>query len=250
MARRVPRGQETRERILAEALRLFAAHGFARVSVEEIADAAGVTKGAVYHWFTDKDDLGRELQHELYERLSAVSLSALDPHGDTIENMRRSFGAYLDALGDLDEARFFLRDAWVIPALDEGGRSDHEDAIEMVRDILAVAVEEVLLDGDALFDHKIVGNEIVARRIGILAAENEHDAAWGEFGGRLLRSGAAPLGRSTGGQCSDIFFSGWDREEFWTKLASMSCGYPICIACFRRPGSSTFTAMAATMSAR
>ena len=153
MARRVPRGQETRERILAEALRLFAAHGFARVSVEEIADAAGVTKGAVYHWFTDKDDLGRELQHELYERLSAVSLRALDPHGDTIENMRRSFGAYLDALDDLDEARFFLRDAWVIPALDEGGRSDHEDAIEMVRDILAVAVargEIVALDPDAL----------------------------------------------------------------------------------------------------
>lgn len=159
MARRVPRGQETRERILAEALRLFAARGFARVSVEEIADAAGVTKGAVYHWFTDKDDLGRELQHELYQRLSAVSLRALDPHGDTIENMRRSFGAYLEALGDLDEARFFLRDAWVIPALDEGGRSDHEDAIEMVRDILAVAVargEIVALDPDALA-HVLMG---------------------------------------------------------------------------------------------
>jgi AcrR family transcriptional regulator len=153
MVRRLPKGQETRERILAEALRLFAAQGYARVSVEEIADAAGVTKGAVYHWFTDKDDLGRELQHDLYERLSLVSLRALDPEGDTIANMRRSFGAYLDALGNLDEARFFLRDAWVIPALDEGGRSDHEDAIEMVRDILAVAVvrnEIVALDPDAL----------------------------------------------------------------------------------------------------
>ena len=153
MVRRLPKGQETRERILAEALRLFAAQGYARVSVEEIADAAGVTKGAVYHWFTDKDDLGRELQHDLYERLSFVSLRALDPERDTIANMRRSFGAYLDALGDLDEARFFLRDAWVIPALDEGGRSDHEDAIEMVRDILAVAVargEIVALDPDAL----------------------------------------------------------------------------------------------------
>jgi AcrR family transcriptional regulator len=153
MARRVPRGQETRERILAEALRLFAARGFARVSVEEIADAAGVTKGAVYHWFADKDDLGRELQHDLYQRLSAVSLRAIDPDGDTIENMRRSFGAYLEALGDLDEARFFLRDAWLIPALDEGGRSDHDEAIEMVRDILAVAVarrEIVALDPDAL----------------------------------------------------------------------------------------------------
>ncbi len=159
MARRVPRGQETRDRILAAALRLFAAQGYARVSVEEIADAAGVTKGAVYHWFSDKDDLGRELQHELYERLSVESMRALDPLGDTIENMRRSFGAYLEALDDLGEARFFLRDAWVIPALDEGGRSDHEAAIEVVRDLLSVAAargEIVALDPDALA-HVLMG---------------------------------------------------------------------------------------------
>lgn len=153
MSRRLPRGQETRERILTEALRLFAERGYARVSVEEIAEAASVTKGAVYHWFADKDDLGRELQHDLYERLTAQSLRALDPGADTIANMRSTFGAYLDALGDLDEARFFLRDAWVIPALDESGRADHEAAVEMVRGILAAAIDRgeiVALDPDAL----------------------------------------------------------------------------------------------------
>jgi len=153
MARRLPRGQETRERILAEALRLFATRGYAAVSIEDIAEAAGVTKGAVYHWFTDKHDVGRELQHELYERLTAQSLRALDRDADTIANMRGAFAAYLEALGDLDEARFFLRDAWVIPALDEGGRADHEAAVEMVRGILAAAIERgeiVALDPDAL----------------------------------------------------------------------------------------------------
>ena len=93
MARRLPRGQETRERILAEALRLFAERGYARVGVEEIAEAAGVTKGAVYHWFTDKDDLGRELQHDLYARLSARALAAMDPAGDAVVNMMRAFDA-------------------------------------------------------------------------------------------------------------------------------------------------------------
>jgi AcrR family transcriptional regulator len=152
MARR-PRGQETRERILAVALREFATRGYSAVTVEEIAEEAGVTKGAVYYWFTDKDDLGRELQHELYERLTSVALRALDPEGDTLSNIRRSFESYLDALGDLDEARFFLRDAWVIPALDESGRRDHEDAVAMVRGILAAAVERgeiITLDPDAL----------------------------------------------------------------------------------------------------
>ena len=149
----MPRGQETRERILAEALRLFGERGYARVSIEEIAEAAGVTKGAVYHWFSDKDDLGRELQHDLYERLSSVALRALDPERDAIANMRRTFEAYVDALGTFEDARFFLRDAWVIPALDEAGRQDHDDGVEFVRGVVATAIgrgEIVALDPDAL----------------------------------------------------------------------------------------------------
>ena len=149
----MPRGQETRERILAEALRLFGERGYARVSIEEIAEAAGVTKGAVYHWFSDKDDLGRELQHDLYQRLSSVALRALDPERDAIANMRRTFEAYVDALGTFEDARFFLRDAWVIPALDEAGRQDHDDGVELVRGVIAAAIargEIVALDPDAL----------------------------------------------------------------------------------------------------
>lgn len=153
MARRMPRGQETRERILSEALRLFGERGYARVSIEEIADAAGVTKGAVYHWFTDKDDLGRELQHDLYLRLSMTARRAYDPRRDLVGNMRRMFEVYVDALGSFEDARFFLRDAWVIPALDEAGRRDHEASVETVRDALAAAIERgevVALDPDAL----------------------------------------------------------------------------------------------------
>lgn len=153
MARRVPRGQETRERILATALRLFAQRGYAAVSVEEIAQEAGVTKGAVYHWFADKDDIGRELQHDLYERLSSDSARAFAPDDDVVENMTRAFHTYLALLGDLGEARFFLRDAWVIPELDEAGRRDHEDAVALVRRVIAGATargELVALDADAL----------------------------------------------------------------------------------------------------
>jgi AcrR family transcriptional regulator len=159
MPRRMPRGQETRERILAEALQLFGTRGYARVSIEEIADAAGVTKGAVYHWFADKDDLGRELQHDLYERLSAVAMRAFDPKGDAISNMRRMFEVYVDALGTFEEARFFLRDAWVIPALDEAGRRDHDDATELVRGAIAAAIargEIAAVDADALA-HVLMG---------------------------------------------------------------------------------------------
>ncbi len=153
MARRLPRGQETRDRILGTALRLFAKRGYGAVSIEEIAQEAGVTKGAIYHWFADKDDVGRELQHDLYERLAAASASAFRPGDDVVTNTIRAFDAYLGLLGDLGEARFFLRDAWVIPALDEAGRRDHEDAAVRVSGVVAHAIERgelVPLDADAL----------------------------------------------------------------------------------------------------
>lgn len=153
MAKPAPRGQQTRQLILDTALGEFASRGFAAVTVEEIAAAAGVTKGAVYHWFADKDDIGRELQHQLYERLSFGAMATFDVDGDTVDNLVRCFGVWLDLLGDHDEARFFLRDAWVIPALDEAGRSDHDDATELVVGVVRRAVERgelVALDPELL----------------------------------------------------------------------------------------------------
>jgi AcrR family transcriptional regulator len=153
MARRNPKGMETRDRIMAVALELFAEHGFVAVTMEEIADAAGVTKGAVYYWFADKDDLGRDLQRELYERLTEAALAEFDPEGDVVANMRHAFDAFLRALPTLGKARFFLRDAWTIPSLDESGRRDQESALELVQGVLAAAIargEIVPLDSEAL----------------------------------------------------------------------------------------------------
>jgi AcrR family transcriptional regulator len=51
------RPSQTRERILSAAYRLFYKEGFARVSVDAIAAAAGVTKRTLYNHFTSKDEL-------------------------------------------------------------------------------------------------------------------------------------------------------------------------------------------------
>jgi AcrR family transcriptional regulator len=48
-----------RDRLIGQARRLFAERGFAEVSVDEIAAAADLTKGAVYYQFKDKTDLFR-----------------------------------------------------------------------------------------------------------------------------------------------------------------------------------------------
>jgi AcrR family transcriptional regulator len=53
---------------------LFAERGYAQTSVQQIVDAAGVTKGALYHYFTSKDDL----LFDIYDRLLSMQRDHLD----------------------------------------------------------------------------------------------------------------------------------------------------------------------------
>ena len=55
------RREETRERVLAAAARVFAQRGFDATSLEAIADEAGFSRGAVYYNFADKEELFFEL---------------------------------------------------------------------------------------------------------------------------------------------------------------------------------------------
>jgi len=59
---------QTRERLLDAASTVFARKGFAATSIDEIAEAAGVTKGAVYSNFDSKEDLVRTVLDERLER--------------------------------------------------------------------------------------------------------------------------------------------------------------------------------------
>jgi TetR/AcrR family transcriptional regulator, transcriptional repressor for nem operon len=53
-----PRAFETREKILQAAARLFALKGYHDAKLEEVLDTAQVSKGAFFHQFRDREDLG------------------------------------------------------------------------------------------------------------------------------------------------------------------------------------------------
>jgi TetR/AcrR family transcriptional repressor of nem operon len=52
--------RDTREKIVESARRLFNRKGFSEVSIDEIMDSAGLTRGGFYRHFTDKDELYAE----------------------------------------------------------------------------------------------------------------------------------------------------------------------------------------------
>ncbi|MDT0379280.1 TetR/AcrR family transcriptional regulator [Streptomyces sp. DSM 42041] len=98
------------QRLLAAATRLFADQGYDRTSVQEIVEAAGVTKGALYHYFGSKDDL----LHEIYGRLLRLQQERLDAVAGreaSVESRLRDAAAdvVVTTIDNLDDARIFFR---------------------------------------------------------------------------------------------------------------------------------------------
>ena len=66
-----PRTSDTRERIQAAALELFAVKGMHNTSLREIAERTGITKPALYYHFTSREDLLRSLLQPLVDDIEA-----------------------------------------------------------------------------------------------------------------------------------------------------------------------------------
>ncbi len=97
-------------RLLDAATRLFADQGYDRTSVQEIVEAAGVTKGALYHYFGSKDDL----LHEVYARVLRLQQDRLDAFADADEPVEKrvrdaAADVVVTTIENLDDAMIFFR---------------------------------------------------------------------------------------------------------------------------------------------
>lgn len=78
-----------RSRILDVARAAFVARGYADVSMQEIADAAGLTKAAIYYHFADKEDLFEQVFLDEVDRLCVGLVAQLAPGGPLRRQIER-----------------------------------------------------------------------------------------------------------------------------------------------------------------
>lgn len=100
---------DSRTRLLDVALTLFASRGFDAVGVQEIVEAAGVTKPTLYHHFGNKIGLLRSLIDRHGTPLTAAIRDAAAYQGDLPLTLRRLVGVYFrEATRDPQYHRFRL----------------------------------------------------------------------------------------------------------------------------------------------
>ena len=107
------RSAATQQALLAAARRLWGERGYAEVSTPEIAEAAGVTRGAMYHQFPDKTALFiavlEAVEIDVLNRLAAaVAAGRPKTPADTLH---AAADAWLDIAGEPEVRRLVLLDA-------------------------------------------------------------------------------------------------------------------------------------------
>ena len=136
------RSATTRAALVRAARELFGLDGYAATGREAIVERAGVTRGALYHHFADKEALFRAVFEELEAEVmaqaatAAVAVSPDDPLGQ----LRAGSLAYLDVALDPAVQRICLLDAPAV--LSPASREEVMDAyaVGLVREVLQAAM--------------------------------------------------------------------------------------------------------------
>jgi len=94
-SRREMYSEATRAALLDEGTTMFAARGYAGTSLEDVASASQVTRGAVYHHFASKQALFEAVLEAQEERVMAVVAAAAEGGRDPWEAAMLALDAYL-----------------------------------------------------------------------------------------------------------------------------------------------------------
>src|SRR3989338_3595698 len=87
----------TKEQLLQTAMELMLAKGFTAVTVDEICEKTGVTKGGFFHYFESKEDLGKAVLEYYWQ--SQVQMVQEMPFHSIKDPLKRLHG-FLDSFAD------------------------------------------------------------------------------------------------------------------------------------------------------
>lgn len=208
--------QQTREALLDAAELLFAQRGVSRTSLQDIAKAAGMTRGAVYWHFKDKSELFNAMMERtaspMEESLQALAHTEQSP----LAELRRSAHDALHRIAHAPRTRRVFDIAHQkVEYVDDllGIRDHHQDIHRSCQQHLLTALSKAQAQGEL--------PEALDIRIATLSYQAMLNGLIHEW---LLTPDSFDL-VETGLKCIDLFFAGW-RQAGATKPSVASSSPP------------------------
>ncbi len=157
-----PRRGESRSAIIDAAERLFLERGFGSVSMDELAEAAGVARRTLYNQFANKEEIFREMLLSVSGQLERAFPPGIETQGDVEEVLRliaRMILKLHENPGYLGFLRMVVADARQFPWIAEEFAAVMEPQTERLARYLAHLTAIVVLDcrNPLLAAHQFMG---------------------------------------------------------------------------------------------
>jgi len=136
-SRREEYTEATRRALLESAAEAFVDRGFSDTSLDDIARAARLTKGALYHHFAGKQDLFRAVFEEVEMEMIEAIRQAASEETDPWQQMLAGIGAFLDACLRPRYRRVALEEGPTALGWDQWRQIDEHYSLALVRAPLA-----------------------------------------------------------------------------------------------------------------
>jgi AcrR family transcriptional regulator len=138
-SKKVQQGQATRQALIQAARTLFGERGYAATPLDEITNAANVTKGALYHHFDGKQELFAAVYEQVKREVSERAATAfLEP--DPWLDLCAGCEAMLDAHLDPSVRRILLHDAQAVLDADTIRRVENRHGAVVMRGALRISI--------------------------------------------------------------------------------------------------------------
>ena len=138
----VQRSRSTRASLVEAARTLFAEHGYVAVPADDIVRSAGVTRGALYHHFGDKQGLFcavvEQIEAEITEELAAVARAGTDHWTAGLAALAR----FLDVCGRPEVVRISLTDAPAVLGWQAWREIERRHGLGLITEILEAAAAD------------------------------------------------------------------------------------------------------------
>jgi AcrR family transcriptional regulator len=141
--KRVEQGQATRAALIGVATELFAANGYDGTAIPVVLDAAGVSRGALYHHFGSKEALFEAVLQAVEAQATFKVTRAAGGATDPLDGLRRGCAAYLAMCRDPVVRRISLIDAPAVVGWERWREIDEQHAFGLVK----AAIAAIAADG-------------------------------------------------------------------------------------------------------
>ena len=181
------RAEATRAALVRAARELFADRGFADTATNEIVDRAGVTRGALYHHFADKEELFRAVYEDVETGVTARVVEALGAIEDPFEALGVGCDVFLDTCLERDVQRIVLLEGPSVLGWARWREIDQNYGLGLVQAGLAAAMEAGAIRDQPLepLAHLMMGAIVEA---GLVIAHSDDPKAARKQMGEAVRS--------------------------------------------------------------